>query len=444
MASVPPASFSLEARVQALLDVEVALAEALAAAGLIPATSVAPIRDAARATHYDVAALGAAAADAGNLLLPLLAAMRHRLAVVAPDAADHVHWGATSQDVIDTAMVRQARAAAAPILAALTRAADAAADLAARHAATPIAGRTWLQQATPTTFGAKAAGWALGLDRARGRLDVATDALGDLQLGGATGTLSAFGDAGTAVAAAMAARLGLRVPDLPWHTERSRVADLACALGLVCGALGKVGRDLTLLAQTEVAEVAEAAAPGRGGSSAMPHKRNPVAAVRAVAAALQAPGLVATMLAAMAQEHERAAGGWQAEWDTLPMLLALADDAAAALAEALPALAVDVARMRVNLDAAGGVARAEGLVAALAPRLGATSARTAVEHACRRAIADGRPLADVAAADPRIAAQLDAAAIAAAIDPVRLAAPAAARVRRALARRADLEDAPHG
>jgi 3-carboxy-cis,cis-muconate cycloisomerase len=427
--------FSPAARVQTMLDVEVALAEALAEAGVIPDASVEPIRRAARADLYDLAALDAAATAAGNLLIPLVQALVARVAAVDATAAGHVHWGATSQDVLDTALVLQVRPAVAAILHSLAGAGDAAAALAERHAGTPVAGRTWLQQATPTTFGAKAVGWMQGLDRARARLAAALDEAGVLQLGGATGTLSSLGSAGPRVAEALARRLDLRVADGVWHTERSRIADLACALGLACGVLGKVGRDVTLLAQTEVGEVAEPSRPGRGGSSAMPHKRNPVAAVRAVAAATQAPGLVATMLAAMPQEHERAAGGWQAEWETLPALITLTDGAAVAMAEALAGLDVRAARMAANLDAAGGVARAEGLAAALAPSLGRVEAARLVEDLCRRTSDTEDTLAVVAAADPRVGAQLDAAAVAAALDPVQLTATARDVVRRALARR---------
>ena len=202
------------------------------------------------------------------------------------------------------------------------------------------------------------------------------------------------------MARALAARLGLRAVNVAWHTERSRIVDLACALGLACGALGKIGRDVSLLAQTEVGEVAEPSAPGRGGSSSMPHKRNPVASARALAAAVRAPGLVATMLAAMPQEHERAVGGWQAEWETLPALAAITAEASTAIAATLADLEVNEERMRANLDAAGGVARAEGLVAALAPFVGRVEAARLTEEACRHAATLGRPLADVAAEAP--------------------------------------------
>jgi 3-carboxy-cis,cis-muconate cycloisomerase len=426
--------FTPAGHVQAMLDIEAALAEALAEAGVIPAASVPPIRGAARAELYDLAALAEEAARAGNILIPLVKQLTARVAEVDAMAAGHVHWGATSQDVIDTAVVLQLRVAAGEIVSALDRSADAAAALADRYRSAPMAGRTWLQQASPTTFGAKAAVWLEAIARARRRLATSLDAALELQFGGATGTLAALGTAGPLVAQGLATRLDLRVADIPWHTERSRFVDVACALGMACGSLGKVGGDIALLAQTEVGEVAEAPAPGRGGSSSMPHKRNPVASVIAIAAAVQAPGLVATMLAAMPQAHERAAGGWQAEWETLPALVELTSRSARAMAEALPALVIDEARMRANLDASGGVARAEGLVAALAPRLGRLEATSLVEMLCRRAIADHHSLQDVAAADPKISEQLDAAQIAGALDPAALTGSTGVFIDRVLQR----------
>lgn len=436
--------FSLRSRVQSLLDVEVALTEALAAAGIIPSRSVAFVRDAAHVGRYDLRRLSEDAEQAGNLLIPVVRQLTANVAGADAIAAGHVHWGATSQDVMDTALVLQLREAVGEIVATLGQAADAAAALADRHAATPIAGRTWLQQATPTTFGAKAVVWMAALDRVGARLAAALDAASVLQLGGATGTLSSLGSAGPGVARALADRLGLRVSLVAWHTERSRLVDLACGLGLACGALGKIARDVSLLAQTEVGEVAEPSAPGRGGSSSMPHKRNPVASARALAAAVRAPGLVATMLAAMPQEHERALGGWQAEWETLPALVTLTADASAAMAGALAGLEVDVARMRANLDAAGGAARAEGLVATLAPLIGRVEASNLVEEACRHAAISGRPLADVAAEDPAIRSHLAPAAVAAALDPVALTATARDLVHRALIHRRDGRGHPHG
>ena len=439
---VPPAlmtdpgarPFTTAQRVQAMLAVEVALAEALAEAGVIPAASVPSIRAAARGEAYDLGALADAAVEAGNLLIPLVGALRQRVAKTDPAAAGHVHWGATSQDVIDTALVLHLRVAVTTVLASLDRAADGAADLARRHVATQVAGRTWLQQATPTTFGAKAAGWLDGLAGARVRLAAALDEALVVQFGGATGTLASLGPAAPAVAAALGARLGLRVPDIPWHTERGRLVAVACALGMTCGTLGKIGRDLALLAQTEVGEVTEPTTAGRGISSSMPHKRNPVAAALAVAAAVQAPGLVATMLAAMPQEHERALGGWQAEWDTLPALVDLAARSSAAMAATLPHLVVHEHRMRANLDAEGGVARAEGLVAALAPTLGRAEAVTLVERVCAQVLADGGTLADRAGDEPRIVQALGRAGIGTALAPGSFAGASALFVQRVLAR----------
>jgi 3-carboxy-cis,cis-muconate cycloisomerase len=255
-----------------------------------------------------------------------------------------------------------------------------------------MAGRTLLQQAVPVTFGLKAAGWMAALDAAGASLRDADGALA-AQLGGAAGTLAALGDDGPAVAAAFARRLGLQAPVLPWHTDRTRLATLAGALGVAAGACGKAGFDVVLLAQTEVGEAHEAG-EGRGGSSTMPHKRNPVAAIAAVAAARRAPGLVATMLACMGHEHERAAGAWQAEWATLPVLYDVAGEAARAIAESLGRLVVDPSRMRANLALLGDLPLAEAAVTQLTPELGRAAAHALVGDACRRAADDGTSLAE--------------------------------------------------
>ena len=426
--------FTPASRVQAMLDVEVALAEALADAGVIPASSVPPIRAAASAELYDLDALVEDAASAGNILIPLVQQLTRRVAAMDTAAAGHVHWGATSQDVMDTALLLQLRAAVSDIVVSLTRAADAAADLARLHADTPMAGRTWLQQATPTTFGAKAAAWLDAIARARLRLTTSLESSLELQFGGPTGTLSSLGAAGPAVAQALAARLELRVADIPWHTERSRIVSVACALGMTCGSLGKIGRDIALLAQTEVGEITEQPSSGRGVSSSMPHKRNPVASAVAAAAAVQAPGLVATMLSAMTQEHERAFGGWQADWETLPALVDLTSRSARAMAGALPQLVIDEARMRTNLEAAGGIARAEGLVTALAPHVGRRHALSLVELLCDRATSDRRPFSEVAAGEPQIREYLNADQIASALAPASFSGSTSTFIDRVLRR----------
>jgi 3-carboxy-cis,cis-muconate cycloisomerase len=340
-----------------------------------------------------------------------------------------------------------ARRALAPLLADLAAIADACARLARAHRDTLMVGRTLMQQAVPTTFGLTAAGWLTAVDAARARLTEVRETRLAAQLGGAAGTLSAFaatdepGPAGQARAARaagsagatglgvlglFAAETGLAEPVLPWHTDRTRIADLAGALGGAAGPLGKIATDLTLLAQTEIAEVTQAG--GRGGSSAMPHKRNPVAAIAAAACARRVPGLVATLLAAMPQEHERAAGGWQAEWEPLAELLRLTGSAAAWIREAVDGLRVDPARMRRNLDLTGGLLMAERVVGALG---GDPDARTAVTKACARAVDEGRSLRELLLADDAI--PLTAERIDDLLDPRGYVGAAPALVDRALA-----------
>ena len=406
------AHFSGRAQLQAMLDVEAALAAAEAQVGVVPPSCVAPIRAAALAELYDPARLAAEATETGNPVIPVVRHLTARVAQADAEAARFVHWGATSQDVLDTGLVLQLRAAAPTVIDHLDHGVRAAAAHARRHAGATMAGRTWLQQATPVTFGLKAAGWADALDRARGRLQAAlADAL-VLQLGGAAGTLASLGPQGPAVTEALAARLGLPAPDMPWHAHRDRFAQLACALGIAAGTAGKIGRDVALLAQTEVGEVSERPGPGRGGSSTMPQKRNPVAASIALAAAGRAPGLVATLLGAMVQEHERGLGGWQVEWDTLPDLVEIAAAGARAAADALDGLAVDTGRMRANADASGGILLAESVAMALAGSIGKHEAHACIAGACRQAEAERRPLADVLGGDPVVAQHLGPADIA--------------------------------
>jgi 3-carboxy-cis,cis-muconate cycloisomerase len=297
-----------------------------------------------------------------------------------------------------------------------------------------MAGRTWLQHATPTTFGLKSAGWMDALMRVGSELQRSLDGALVLQFGGASGTLAAFGDRGPDLAAALGERLGLRVPAVPWHAYRDRTVSLACALGVAAGTLGKIGRDLALLAQTEVAEAYDPAADA-GGSSTLPHKRNPVRAAVAVAAAIRAPGLVATLLSAMPQEHERAVGGWQAEWDTLPDLVRILAESSEAVAEALERLVVDPARMHANLELTRGLVMAEAMTMRLAPHLGKPAAHALVEAASSRAIAEGRPLADVLAEDAAVIALIDKAEIARTLTPERYLGAARLFIANALAHR---------
>ena len=380
---------------QAMLDAEAALARALERAGLAAAGAGAAVTAAAQAARFDPGELGEQAPLAGN---PVPALVRALTGMLPPSAAGAVHQGATSQDIIDTAMMLLARAALDEVLASLAEAAGAAARLTADHQETVMTGRTLLQQAVPVTFGLVAAGWMTGLDEARSALAVIRHERLAVQFGGAAGTLASLGTAGPRVAALLADELGLAEPVLAWHTDRLRIVQLAAALAAACAAAGKVARDVTLLAQTEVGEVREGGdgQPGarRGGSSAMPHKRNPVAAVATLGCARQAPGLLATLTACAEQEHQRAAGGWHAEWQPLASLLRLTGSAASWCAAMLAGLEVDAAAMRANLDAAGGLPLAEHVTAVLAPRLGRLAAYDLVAAAAAGAARTGRPFRD--------------------------------------------------
>jgi 3-carboxy-cis,cis-muconate cycloisomerase len=314
----------------------------------VPSDAADAITAACDAALYDVGEIGRQSAVTGTPVVPMLERLRAR---VGGDAAQYVHFGATSQDAIDTAAILVATRALPAILADAATAADLCAGLAERHRDTAIIGRTLLQQALPTTFGLKAAGWLADLDLARARLAEVVLDLSDVQLGGAVGNLAAFGDQGQAVARAVADALGFEPPLAPWHTQRARIVVLGDMLALLAGVLGKLGRDVALLAQGEVGEVREGGA-GRGGSSAMMHKQNPVSAVALVACAQRVPGLAATLHAAMLQEHERGAGSWHGEWETLTELLRLAGSSAAWARELFERLEVDTERMRTNLAAA--------------------------------------------------------------------------------------------
>ncbi|MCW0213293.1 MAG: 3-carboxy-cis,cis-muconate cycloisomerase [Pseudonocardia sp.] len=328
--------------VRALLDVEVALSRAAAAHGAVPAAHAEVIAAAAAGLQVDVAELGAAAVEGGNPVIPLVRAIR---AAAGAEAGRSVHPGATSQDVMDSALVLLVRRAAEILLADLAGAADAAAGLAVAHRDTPMIARTLGQQALPSTFGLVAAGWCAGLDRAGALLRAAVVGL-PVQFGGAAGTLAASHPHGPAVADSLADALGLARQGVPWHTERTRIGELAGALGVAAGACAKPATDVVLLAGTELGEVSEAAP---GDSSSMPHKRNPIAAVTARAAARRAPGLVATLLASMDHEHQRAAGPWHAEWPTLTDLLRATGGAAARLRVCLAGLTVHPEAMARNL-----------------------------------------------------------------------------------------------
>ncbi|NIJ73777.1 3-carboxy-cis,cis-muconate cycloisomerase [Xanthomonas sp. F4] len=400
------AAFDDRARLQAMLDVEAALARAQARCGVIPASAAAPIAAACDAARYDVATLAAATALAGNPAIPLVKALTAQVAAADEDAARWVHWGATSQDVIDSGAVLQLRAALDRVEAQLDALCAALAALAQRERDTGLPGRTLLQQAVPVTFGLKAAGWLDALQRSRRRLRALREDALVLQFGGAAGTLAALQSQGLAVAEALAAELRLPLPALPWHAARDRIGEIGAAFALLAGSLGKIGRDVALLMQSEVAEAFEPAAAGKGGSSAMPHKRNPVGCVVAIAAATRVPGLLATLFAALPQEHERAVGGWHAEWETLPELVRLSAGSLAQVRVLIEGLELDRARMAAHLDSHGGLLYAEAVAVTLAAHLGKAAAHALVESAVRRALATRQHLRAVLAEEPQVSAVL--------------------------------------
>lgn len=427
--------FSDRSRLQAMLDFEATLARAEASLGVIPSKAAGAIAAQCRAELFDAEALARATAAAGNLAIPLIKELTARVAQNDKEAAGFVHWGATSQDVIDTGLVLQLRAALDATEAEVGALADSLARLAETHKRTPLAGRTLLQQALPVTFGLKVAGWLSAIERHRARLrEIRPRALA-LQFGGAAGTLAALENRGMDVAAALSKALNLALPELPWHTQRDRVAEVATMFGLLTGTLGKIGRDIALLMQTEVGEVFEPAGADRGGSTTMPHKRNPVGSVVAQAAAQRVPALVSTMLAAMVQEHERAAGGWHAEWETLPEICRLTAGALAHIREIVNGLEIDPARMRENLDATHGLIYAEAITMALAKHIGRAPAYQVIEKACRRAVDEKRPLREVVAQDPQVKPYLPATELDRLFDPSNYFGSAVQLVERVLAQR---------
>jgi 3-carboxy-cis,cis-muconate cycloisomerase len=431
---------------QAMLDAERALAVASARVGIAPEGAAAAIAAACQADRFDPDDLGRRALDAGNPVVPLVRDLTARVAADAgPAAARWVHHGATSQDIMDTAASLVGVRALGPILDDLGAAAGACARLAETHRGTVMAGRTLGQQALPTTFGLKAAGWLVALEEAAAGLDRVRAERLAAQLGGAAGTLASLGPEGTEVVSRYAAELGLAEPVLPWHTNRVRIAELAGALGAAAGALGKVALDVTLLAQTEVGEVSEPAEGDKGGSSTLPHKRNPVTAVLVTAATARVPGLVATVLAAMAQEQERATGAWHAEWEPQVALLRLVGGAAARTRALLEGLAVHPERMRANLERTGGLLLAERVAGALADALGRAGAQELVQRLSREAADAGRPLREVLLADPVVRAHLDEAVLDRLLDPADYLGSAGQLVDRALAgHRARMREAAGG
>ena len=406
------------ARLQRMLDFEAALARAEAAVGAIPALATEPIANAAKAERYDLKALGEEAVVAGNVAIPLINALTAEVAKTDATAAGYVHWGATSQDVLDTALVLELRAVIDALIADLNRAIDGFTALTGRYRRTPVVGRTWMQHALPMPFGLKLAGYAAALARSRERLRRLRREALVLQFGGAVGTLAALNDRGLDVAERLAALLDLPLPEAPWHSHRDRLAEIASAFAILTGTCGKIARDVSLLMQSDVAEAFEPAAPGRGGSSTMPHKRNPIAAAAALAAATIAPNLLATIMAAQVQEHERALGGWQAEWPTFPALALVTSGALNAIVDIAEGLEVDGERMRANLAETGGLIMAEAVAFALGAKLGKQEAHRIVEEASRKAVAAKRNLHDVLAEDDQVTLSLSVGELAKLFEPM--------------------------
>lgn len=409
--------FSDAACVQAMLDFEAALARSESNAGLIPTSAATSIAAYCRAELIDLTALAAAVPQSANLAIPLIKQLTASVTKQNPEAARFIHWGATSQDAMDTGLVLQIRSALAPILSDLDSLCDTLTNLADTHRNTPIAARTLLQQALPTSFGLVVASWLDALLRHRNRLLALKNNSLVLQFGGAVGTLAALGANGSIVAKNLSEELLLPLPTAPWHSHRDRIAEIATTFGLLSGSLAKIAHDLSLHMQTEIAELSEPAGPGRGGSSTMPHKQNPVSCAAILAATARVPGLVSTILSAMPQDHQRGLGNWHAEAPTLTEIIRLSAGALHHFAALAPNLQVNATRMRENLELTGGLIYAEAVSIALAEKLGRAAAHEKVEAACAAAAKSGRHLREV------LTSQLELSAIFPAADLDRLFNP---------------------
>ncbi|WP_312935898.1 3-carboxy-cis,cis-muconate cycloisomerase [Pseudomonas sp.] len=425
--------FSDRGRLQGMLDFEAALARAEASVGLVPPSAVPAIEAACKAERYDVQALAQAICSAGNSAIPLVKALGKVVASGVAEAERYVHLGATSQDAMDTGLVLQLRAALALLETDLGTLADTLSRQALLHADTVLVGRTWLQHATPVTLGMKLASVLGALTRHRQRLKELKPRFLVLQFGGASGSLAALGSKALPVAEALAEQLQLTLPEQPWHTQRDRLVELGSVLGLIAGSLGKFGRDVSLLMQTEAGEVFEPSAPGKGGSSTMPHKRNPVGAAVLIGAATRVPGLVSTLFSAMPQEHERSLGLWHAEWETLPEICCLVSGALQHAQVIADGLQVDTERMRQNLDLTQGLVLAEAVSIVLAQRLGRDRAHHLLEQCCQRAVAEHRHLRSVLGDEPQVAEQLSSDELDRLLDPAHYLGQARVWVARAVA-----------
>jgi 3-carboxy-cis,cis-muconate cycloisomerase len=427
-------AMSDRALLHGMLGFEAMLASALEAEGVAPKGTAIAVARQCDPDLYDIAELGQAATLAGNPAIPLVKALMARVAAASPEQARWVHHGATSQDVIDSGYVHVLGRGLKLIELRLGRLVQAMGSLLEAHRTTPMIGRTFLQQAVPITFGVKTALWLDPLLESRHVLHAILDAP-VVQLAGPAGTLAALGDAGDRIQARFVELTQGATPSLvPWHGQRHRIVRLASELGILTGNLGKIARDVSLMAQTEIGELAEPEAPGKGGSSAMPHKRNPVLCTLILAASQRAPGLVATMFAAMPHEHERALGGWHAEWPTLPELFRVAGSALAQMVTLIEGLQVFPERMRANIDLTHGLVMSERVSAALAAATGKAQAHHLLEEASRACLTEGRHLREVLAGMLAVTEHIEAAALADLFDPTTYRGASDAIIDRVLAR----------
>lgn len=409
--------FSDESTLQRMLDFEAALARATAICGVTPESAIKVISAQCQADKLDIPALAQAAAGAGNLAIPLVKQLTANVKQHDEQAARYVHWGATSQDVIDTGLILQLRDALDASEGLIEQLIAVLTEQIQRHQHSVMPGRTWMQHALPITFGLKLAGTLDALLRWQQRLHEMKPRVLVLQFGGAAGTLASLNEKGAAVTQALAHTLGLNQADTPWHSQRDRLLEVAAWFAGVSATLGKFANDFSLLMQTEVAEVGEPVAEGRGGSSTMPHKRNPVSCAAILTATTRIPGLMATMYASLNQQHERALGGWQAEWETVPQLVTLAGGVMQTTLELLTGMQVNTAKMRANLDITHGLIMAESVTLALAKSIGKQAAHHLVEQLCHRALDENQPLALLLSQHPDVSAHLCATQIEHLLDP---------------------------
>ncbi|MFP2513703.1 3-carboxy-cis,cis-muconate cycloisomerase [Buttiauxella agrestis] len=428
--------FSDDNTLQGMLDFEAALARACAKCGVIPESVITVISSQCQADKLDPQALAQAAAGAGNLAIPLVKQLTANVKRQDEQAARYVHWGATSQDVIDTGLVLQLREAFLVSEVLIEQLIRALTEQIQHHQHSVMAGRTWMQHALPITFGLKLAGTLDALLRWQQRLREIKPRVLVLQFGGAAGTLASLKEQGITVAQALANALELHQADTPWHSQRDRLLETAAWFAGVASTLGKFASDFSLLMQTEVAEVGEPIAEGRGGSSTMPHKRNPVSCAAILTANTRIPGLMATMYASQNQQHERALGGWQAEWEVLPQLITLAGGVMQTSLELLNGMQVNTVKMRANLDITHGLIMAESVTLALAEFMGKQPAHHLVEQLCHRALDENQPLAALLAENPQVTPYLSSTQIEHLLDPQHALGSNDAFIRQVLARAA--------